>query len=331
MSAPQDNESAKYPFGLTADVWDNYMKYRPNYPDSMWNEWLDYHRGPLATAHDLGTGCGIGAAKLLTAARARGQPIKNMILSDPTDTNIQTTKDFLVGQNHFAGTEFTFHQQPGENQFLPPGSVDLVIACECLHWTEIDKAIAAMHASLRPGGTAAAVFYALPSLRILNNDAAQAAWAKIAAERAAKREAEPRILSPRVQPRQLGMGLNFVPMDKALWEDVVRTWINFPNGKTEWSSLNPEHAALNPKSWAQAPSMIDPKTDTLRWVDDHDGWGLRECTIEEIKGILSTMIMFADIPMDGEAWKELESAVKEGGGTVHVVWPATTLLGRKKA
>lgn len=151
MSTTNPPDKKAFPFALQKDVWKHYLQSRPSYPDSLWHQWIEYHQGPLITAHELGTGCGIGAAGLLAASHTRGHPIKHMILSDPSESNVITAKELLKAED-YPGTRLSFHQKTGEDSFLEPGSVDMVIACECLHFTDIERAISSIHASLRPGG-----------------------------------------------------------------------------------------------------------------------------------------------------------------------------------
>lgn len=321
----QDYEVEPTAFSLPPNVWDHYIKYRPSYPNSMWNTWLDYHRGPLVTAHEVGTGCGIGAANLMSAAKSRNQPIKQMILSDPADSNVRTTRELLQRTNQFPDTTFTFYQKLGEESFLPPGSVDMVIACECLHWMDIRRAVASIYTSLRPGGTFAGVHYAVPTIRIVDNKEATEALQRVVQMQRTKQSTSAAFNNRSAEMPQLGMGLNFVPLDKSLWQDVVRTWYNVPDGQTSlpiWSIR-----AGTPR----APSMIDAETETFRWVQDEDGWGMMNCTVDHIKGMLATTYYSDETIFQEATWKEFEDAVRKQGDHFQVVYFATTFIARKKA
>ncbi|KAJ4422498.1 hypothetical protein N0V82_002832 [Gnomoniopsis sp. IMI 355080] len=320
----QEYENERTAFSLPPDVWDHYLKYRPSYPDSMWNTLLDYHRGSLHTAHELGTGCGIGAAKLMGTAKARDQPIKEMILSDPADSNIKTTKEMLQHRNQFPDTVFTFHQRRGEDSFLKPGSVDMVIACECLHWMDIRKAVVSVHESLRPGGTFAAVHYTVPSMRIVGNETATEALGRLVLLQRAKQSTVSAFNNRSAEMSNLGLGLNFVPLHKDLWEGVTRTWINVTEGQTSlptWGLI----------SNSSAPSVIDAETETFRWVQDEDGWGMQTYTLHHVKGMLATTYFFDEDMFAEDAWKDFEDAVGNGKDFFQVAFFATTFLARKKA
>lgn len=321
----QEYEVEPTAFSLPPNVWDHYIKYRPTYPNFMWNTWLDYHRGPLGTAHEVGTGCGIGAANLMSAAKARNQPIKQMVLSDPAESNVHTTRDLLQQSNQFPETTFTFYQKPGEESFLPSGSVDMVIACECLHWMDIRKAIASIYASLRPGGTFAGVHYAVPTMRIIDNEKATEALRRLVETQRTKQSTSTAFNNRSAELPQLGMGLNFVPLDKSLWEDVTRTWFNVPEGETSLPSWSIRVGT------PRAPSMIDAETETFRWAQDQDGWGMKNCTLDHIKGMLATTYYSDDKIFEEAAWKEFEDAIKKNGDSFQAVYFATTFIARKKA
>ncbi|KAJ4396288.1 hypothetical protein N0V93_000507 [Gnomoniopsis smithogilvyi] len=321
----QEYENEQTAFSLPSDVWDHYLKYRPSYPDSMWNKWLDYHRGDIHTAHELGTGCGIGAAKLMNAAKARGQPIRQMILSDPADSNLKTAERMLQHRNQFPDAAFRFYRKRGEDSFLKPGSVDMVIACECLHWMDIRKAAASIHASLRPGGTFAAVHYSVPSMRIIDNERATDALRRLLVLQGSKQSTVMAFSNRLAELSKLGPGLNFVPLDKDLWEDVTRTWINIPEGQTSLPSWGVRTES------SSAPSMTDAKTETFQWAQDVDGWGMKNCTLDRVKGMLATTYFCDEEMFEGDAWKDFENTVGKSGDSFPVAFFATTFLSRKRA
>lgn len=293
----------------------------------MWHEWIEYHQGPLNTAHELGTGCGIGAASLLAASHARGKPIKHMILSDPSESNVITARE-LLNPEDYPGTKLSFHQKSGEDSFLEPGSVDMVFACECLHFTDIEVALASVHKSLRPGGTVASVFYGVVNSRIRDNDRADAAW-KAFGEMHFQRILDGNVETAldRIKDDQLWLGLNFVPLDRGLWQDVTRIFVNVPEGQAEW----PREVGMPKGQKPKGRSRIDPEYDRLEWRSDPNGWAIRGCTTGRIKEMLLSMLLgFGDEDWQSEEWRGFEAAVAEGGGTFHFVHPVTMFLARKK-
>lgn len=327
MSTTNSQDKTAFPFALNVDVWKHYLQNRPSYPDSLWHDWIEYHQGPLNTAHELGTGCGIGAASLLAVSNARGTPIKHMILSDPSESNIITAKELLKADD-YPGTSLSFHQKTGEDSFLEPGSVDMVIACECLHFTDAERAMASIHASLRPGGTAASVFYGVLNAHIRDNGRADAAW-KAFGQAHFRRVAEDNIQTvlARIKVSQVGLGLNFVPLDRELWRDVRRVFVNIPEGQAEW----PMEVGMPEGARPKGRSRVDPEYDGLEWRSDPDGWAIRGCTTERIKEMMVSMLLqYGDKDWASDEWREFEAAVSEGGGTFHFVFPATMIMARKK-
>ncbi|KAH8769162.1 hypothetical protein F5883DRAFT_668863 [Diaporthe sp. PMI_573] len=327
MSITILQDTKAFPFALKVDVWKHYLRSRPSYPGSLWQEWVDYHQGPLDTAHELGTGCGIGASSLLSASYAKGQPIKHMVLSDPSESNVNTAKELLKADD-YPNTKISFHQKRGEDSFLEPGSVDMAIACECLHFTEIEKAMASIHASLRPGGTVASVFYGVLNAHIRDNERADAAWKAFGLmhfQRLTDENIE--TVLARIKVSQVGLGLNFVPLDKNLWQDTKRIFVNMTDGQTEW----PMEVGMPKDARRKGESRIDPDYDSLEWRSDPDGWAIKNCTAERIKQTLvSVLLQYGDKDWLSDEWKEFEAAVREGGGTVHFVVTATMILARKK-
>ncbi|KAG6357809.1 hypothetical protein INS49_013688 [Diaporthe citri] len=250
-----------------------------------------------------------------------------MILSDPSESNVATAKE-LLRPDDYPGTRLSFHQKTGEDSFLEPGSVDMAIACECLHFTDIDKAIASIHASLRPGGTVASVFYGVLNARIPDNERADAAW-KAFGQSHFQRVLDEKMetVLTRIRVSQVGLGLNFVPLDKDLWQDVKRTFVNVPDGQAEW----PMEVGMPKDARPHGRSRIDIEYDSLEWRNDPDGWAIRNCTTERIKKMmLSLLLQYGDKDWQSEEWSEFEAAVSDGGGTFHFVFPATMILARKK-
>ncbi len=59
QEAADGKKDVRYPFAFKNLDWQEYHRYRPTYPESMWKTWLDYHKshgGGFETAHDIGSG-----------------------------------------------------------------------------------------------------------------------------------------------------------------------------------------------------------------------------------------------------------------------------------
>lgn len=335
------SSSSPYTFAMSKDAWDSYLQYRPRYPDSQWHMWLDHHQGPLDVLHEIGTGCGIGTASLLRAAAARGQPVRRAVLSDPTASNIATSRELLLrapretsssSSSHMGSTtttttttEFVFHQQPAEASFLAPGSVDMAIACECLHCTDIDASLARLHECLRPGGTLAAVFYDLTVAEVRGSPRATRALRDVVGEVMVGR-AGGRRRSGGSTGRKVHLGLSYVPFDPDRWTDVRRVYLNTPEGQTEW----PPHPALR-SFIPEGDSRVDEASEALEWISDPEGWGLKDCTADWVRGMLGTLQLDLDPGFwEGPLWREMLAAVDEQGGKVWIVLRANYIMARKK-
>lgn len=321
------------PFALKAGDWDHYVTYRPAYPESMWKTWLEYQQGPLDSLLDVGTGGGVGAASLVEVARANGTPIKKLYLSDPGENNlIAAKKNFGSAQQYAAGMDVSYHRGPAEEAFpgLAPGSVDMIIACASIHWTDIDVAIRVAAETLRPGGTFAAVVYPQPTIR--GDETAAEALAAVFEQRRrfqdTETDKEETIRSIRSRAyRNLSIGLDYVPFDPTLWEGVHRRTANLPrDGK--WP--------LRDSTWARygEPQSAVSRGEEVESVDEDDWWTRKGYTTEQLKEFFQTL-GYEPFVMDGRLWeteafRRFEEVVKERGGTFELVWPVSTVLARRK-
>lgn len=318
--------------------WDRYMNYRPTYPTSVWSSWLSYHTGHLTNIHELGCGSGAGALGILTttAAEHRGDALKHLILSDPGEANIAEAKRVLsrdLAQPLLNKARLSLHTGRAEDglpaELAPPASLDLVFACECLHWTNIDEVMPAVAASLRPGATFAAVYYMhIPQVR--SSDGVQDALTNLIRGRQRQQQAEAEAKgSGKPLPRgwgQAARGLDFVPFDPLMWEDVRRVYMNIMKGQ-RWT----------PPAGIDAASHLDVDSEvregeTAEWIERDSGWERQGCDAKWFRGFLRTLTNSFpdDASLQMEEWDGLEAALQEFGGVVDVYWPATTIMARKK-
>ncbi|KAF3764669.1 S-adenosyl-L-methionine-dependent methyltransferase [Cryphonectria parasitica EP155] len=324
-------DDKKFAFSVKTDDWDHYARYRPSYPESMWTTWLDFHQGPLESIMDVGTGGGIGAASFLAVASSRGQQVNRVYLSDPNENNLAAAKKNFTSER-YPGIQFFFHRGPAEEAFpgLSPGSVDMLIACASIHWTEIDTAMSTIADTLRPGGTFGAVVYPQPTIK----DDEQAADALAAVFEKRRRfqdqgDAEKDVTkSVRARAfRNLSIGLDYVPFDPSKWATVHRRTANLPkDGK--WP--------LRDSTWAHygEPKLAVLKGEQVEVVEEDEWWSRKGYSIEQLKEFFQTL-GYEPFVMDGRLWEtdafsQFEKLVRERGGDFELVWPAATVLGRKK-
>lgn len=311
------------------------MKYRPSYPDAMWSSWVSYHQGPLHTVHDIGTGNGLAARKIMAAAREQGHDITRAHLSDPGESNLVLARRLLLtlpSQTDLAGVDLKFHPHKIEDDalFLPTGSVDLAMACECFHWTAFatDTAMDRIADSLRPGGTFAAVFYHLIGV-VEGNDRAADALDRVQAERHTGMMQQELFSTPTCRRvlMNCGLGLDFVSFDRDKWVDVRRLYVNVDissNGRPQWPWAETVWAF-----GARPESRVDYEKDTVEVVRD-ERWDIPDCTVEWVRQCLvSDRMGFDETTWESEAWKDFEDAVQESGGRFYLRMPAVMVLGRK--
>lgn len=222
------------PYSHPSMPWDRFYSSRPAYPASMFDLWLSYHAGPLATVHDLGAGSGLAADGLLTAARTYGlSQMPHTILSDPGRSNLEIAARFMTARHPY--TTIDCWQARGEDQaeFLPPGSLDMAICAEALHWMDIPAVVDLVAESLREGGTFAVVLYSCFP-RIQNNARVKALLRRfveehlqrglLLGERNRVTDAEGVEMHENWKRglRNLAYGLDSVELSAETWEDVKR-------------------------------------------------------------------------------------------------------------
>lgn len=304
----------------------------------MFEKWLAYHgeNEPLEKVLDLGTGGGVGAIAFLKAVtRNRGaNPVKEMYLTEPGAANIEAARRNLTPQ-HFPGVSFKFHHGPGEepNPHITPRSLDMVMACECLHWTEIEPVMTNIASYLRPGGTFVTIVYlAVP--RVIGNDHVRELQKK--AEYAWRAETQRRgNVFPIRKRLQTAMGLDFVPLDKALWQEgsVVRWYCNVPNREwafeeLTWDLSQEELEKYKPKRWAHLEK--DGGSEKEEVVADRENWGSKRVTADKMRDIYAArqpgaLDDFCELP----EWKTLAKEIDRAGGVDFEV-PAMMILAKRK-
>jgi len=124
-------------FGSVASA---YQRYRPGPPPAA-IDWL--LEGVPRTVVDLGAGTGTMTQNLVSRAG-------NVIAIEPDDRMREILVDNLPGITALRGA--------GESMPLEAGSVDTVVASNCWHWMELDRALIEIARVLAPGGTLGVVW-----------------------------------------------------------------------------------------------------------------------------------------------------------------------------
>ncbi|KAI1358393.1 S-adenosyl-L-methionine-dependent methyltransferase [Xylaria arbuscula] len=207
----------KHAFGGTD--WSKYMAYRPAYPGSFFKRIYDYHgakpQASWSKAHDVGAGAGIVSATL--APR-----FDNVIMSDPNDGYAALGHKILVEDLRIPKEKLSFLQESAEKSSVESGTIDLIAACEMLHWTDSEAAVDEFHRQLKIGGTVVITWYTWP--KILGKPLAQTAWDGIFATY--WEEFRPRgNLYVRAQ-KITNCGYESVQLPEEKWKEVKRVYIN---------------------------------------------------------------------------------------------------------
>ena len=121
-----------------------YAARRPRYPDTLFG-WLAAQSPARERAWDAG--CGSGQAALGLAAH-----FDQVIASDPSAEQIAEA---------IPHPRVCYRVEPAETPSLEPGSVDLVLVAQALHWFDLERFHPQVRRMLRPGGLFAACSYGL--------------------------------------------------------------------------------------------------------------------------------------------------------------------------
>jgi SAM-dependent methyltransferase len=130
-----------------SDRVDDYVRYRPSYPDALVDRLVVIGRlGPGRVIADVGSGTGILSRLLLrTGARVIGV--------EPNAGMRAAAEQALVGDSRFQSQEAR-----AESTGLPDASVDLITAAQAFHWFEPLPTRAEFARILKPAGHVALIW-----------------------------------------------------------------------------------------------------------------------------------------------------------------------------
>ena len=305
--------------------WERYARVRPKYPQSLWNQILEYHRthgnNNFKAGHDIGSGFGIVAEDLLLPN------FEHVFVSDPVSHNLDAAKHRLGTKGNDG--RITFHQTGAEDaSWLPSGQVDMISAFECLHWSDTAKSLPAIASQLKPGGTFTALYYT-PQPFIRNNRRADKAWASIF-KKFVERSCEPGSTTARFlaqchdgldghvslsaeyfKPGALRQTVNQLLLEESPYSDAENPF-----------KIGPGHSRGNRRSHVGPEDRIETIVDDKNWSEQVDAEWLKDL----VKSLQPKM------PLDRivEEFKELDEAVKDEGGTTTVVWILQIILATRK-
>lgn len=297
----------------------------------MWKMWLDYHQGLLVSAHDIGTGSGNAAENLLQASMIRTRPgLRYFVLTDLRESNIQDARKRLIRDNHFPGIKFAFRVAPAESswQDIAEGTpelasgIDFIMACESIHWTDLEPTLRHIATSLRPGGTFAAALY-WPFPIICGNDKARDAFNRLIDRRVAQIKKD-RWMNAAWINASRQMNLDVVPLYDEVWKDVIRAYIHCSDESGGWAwEQHPEE-----RDWHAKP-VLHLGTYKKIELDDHTDWKMSS-TADWLRGLLESLRFgFTAESWESEEWREIEQA-SGLDGRLNLRWQVQMILARKR-
>jgi ubiquinone/menaquinone biosynthesis C-methylase UbiE len=276
-------------FSAPGFSWTEYIKYRPLYPQSFYQRIYDYHTqnsNTWETAHDVGAGAGIASQELATK-------FQTVIVSDPNDGYANIAAERLIKEFRFPEKKFKFLQEGAEKASVEDASVDLLVICQAIHWTDIPRAMEEFARQLKKGGMVAISAYGSP--RIPGNPAAQAAWDKIFEIKTERLVKSGGVLERAI--RQGSSGLDTVPFPIKDWEKGAKRIV--ANSGVPLS--------LNVRSGGKAESRVGVD-DVREFVETDEDW-IYEKDVGWLKGMFASFLPSIQEHEIQDLWTELENAV----------------------
>ncbi|GME89039.1 unnamed protein product [Ambrosiozyma monospora] len=145
----------------TAYNADIYQSFRPTYPESFYSKILQYHRDnnkKLLSTEKLGTlldvGCGTGVTTIPFAKN-----FTNAVGTDFSPNMIKAARERVTESDN---VKFQVAKAEDSDSIVPAGSIDVLTAAECVHYTDKEKFIESSLTVLKSGGTLAYWIYIRP-------------------------------------------------------------------------------------------------------------------------------------------------------------------------
>jgi SAM-dependent methyltransferase len=130
-----------------SDRVENYIKYRPHYPQAMWEFFRDaLHMQAGNVVADVGSGTGILTEPLIQA----GQQVYAI---EPNREMREAAERLLQHQAGFISIDGT-----AEQTTLPENSVDMIVAAQAFHWFDRARTKVEFRRIIRPDGIVALIW-----------------------------------------------------------------------------------------------------------------------------------------------------------------------------
>ncbi|KAM4063780.1 hypothetical protein HRG_006893 [Hirsutella rhossiliensis] len=196
-----------------------------------------------------------------------------------------------------------------EESTLGSGTVDLITACECIHWTDTIAALQEFGRQLKPGGTLVLTHYGVA--QILGNDSAQRIWKAIWGVHSTK--AKGALFDRAFQLCNKALeGLEFPELE---WETVKRIYIN-ANGNLESFIFNER----------VGESRRVKNGEEKVWEDGDEQWSDQQ-GIDWLRGYFGTWMPRIPESEIQFLWHDMELVLK--GEKVRIEFPVVMVFATK--
>ena len=292
--------------------WENYLKTRPNIPESFFRRIFDYHAshgGEFGTVHDAGAGAGVCSSRLATR-------FHKVIVTDISEGNIRIAKERLSADNQ----QYDFRVSKLEDTIeLPKASVDLVHAGTMFHFTDVDKAFEAVAHQVKPNGTVAIAFVGLVFLMDPKIDAAWRECYYASFRGIIENEGFEEMRWSYQCSASAG---DAIPLPDAYFKPgAKRIRLNIPDSMS-WH----EHAL--PPECRDEISYISSISDADVVENVADKAWKFQTTLHGLREHMATFPFDLSEDQYAPLWSKLEEAI--GNEPVEAVWPATLILVTRK-
>ena len=297
-------------FAQNKKFWNNYLKGRPQPPDSFFDRIFSYHKahgGTFGTVHDAGAGIGPYAQKLR-------HKFKHVIVSDLVAKNVELAQDRL-GTNGFSYRTAKVE----EAEDILAGSVDMVFATNVMHFADQSVAMRAIAQQLKAGGTFACATFAPARFE---DASLQDLWQRISHQggrELLKNTDRPEETISVMARTQYG---NIAPLDpKFFVPRAQRLHLNM--GKEGMVGLVP------PEDAHRNTEIDHAGVDDEVIFEDDEGWGFET----DLNGVKEHMCSFPFIADNLDAYKELFAELEtllKNGRSVRGCWPAKLILATRR-
>jgi trans-aconitate 3-methyltransferase len=295
---------------LTDSFWENYVKGRPQVPESFFHRIFEYHAthgGKFNVVNDVGAGVGNHSVRLAKRFAA-------VVVTEPDETSLGIAEKSITKETSET-TKYRFVKAQAEDDVQDSGSVDMVFTANTLHWADLNKSLESFAKQLKPGGT---LCIGVWFTTFLLNKEADRVWVKLFS---AFREDVLGWWDSTYETRQRGYaqdsGGDSVPLSDELFRPGAQRVKLNAGGKETFAFFRDFPADFEVRTGPNDQIISEIAPD---WYFEAD--------LAQLK------VMFNTFPLSGHEeevnslWREMESILD--GGTTKGYWPAGIVLATRK-